>query len=115
MLYRADMPPPGLKSTTEEARPGESIVERLRGPCDEMVLETYKKITRLRCLTNCGLCGSTRHATLPYWSLGMRVCKYCMQVRLASITILLKKACVMTWVRRRRIWSRTRCWTRSTG
>jgi hypothetical protein len=97
MLYRADMPPPGLKSTAEEERPGGSIVERLRAPCDEMVLETYKKITRLRCLTNCGLCGTTRHATLPYWSLGMRVCKYCMQANLVSHAVLDEKYWLNIW------------------
>ena len=52
------------------------------------VMDTYKRITRLRALTNCGVCGTTRYPTQPYWSLGMRVCRYCMQTNLVSDTVL---------------------------
>lgn len=52
------------------------------------VMDTYKRIGRLRNLSNCGVCGTTRYPTLPYWSLGMRVCRYCMQANLVSDTVL---------------------------
>jgi hypothetical protein len=57
----------------------------------ERALKTYKRITRLRCLTRCGMCGSTRYATKPFWSLGMRVCKFCVQANTVSNTVLFRK------------------------
>ena len=47
-------------------------------------LRTYKKITILRVSQRCGVCGTTRHATKGFWSLGMRVCKYCVQANMIS-------------------------------
>ncbi len=52
------------------------------------VMDTYKRITRLRALTRCSACGTARYPTLPYWSLGMRLCKYCLQANLVSDTVL---------------------------
>jgi len=51
----------------------------------------YRKITALRCQPCCGMCGTTRHATKPFWSLGMRVCKYCMQANLISNIVLYQR------------------------
>jgi hypothetical protein len=51
-------------------------------------LRTYKKITVIRVSQRCGLCGTTRHATKGFWSLGMRVCKHCVQVNLISSKVL---------------------------
>jgi hypothetical protein len=55
------------------------------------VLATYKKITRLQCVQRCGLCGTTRHPTQPFWTLGMRVCRYCLQENLVSHTVLAER------------------------
>jgi hypothetical protein len=61
------------------------------------VLEMYKKITRLQCVQRCGQCGTTRHATQPFWSLGMRVCRYCLQENLVSHTVLAERYWVDVW------------------
>jgi hypothetical protein len=61
----------------------------------ELALHTYKKICRLRCLNRCGMCGSARYATKPFWSLGMRVCKFCVQANTVSNTVLFRKY----WIR----------------
>lgn len=39
----------------------------------------------------CGLCGTTRHQTKPYWTLGMRVCRQCMQANLVSCRVLYER------------------------
>lgn len=54
-------------------------------------LHVYRKITALRCSPCCGMCGTTRHASKPFWSLGMRVCKYCMQANLISNIVLYQR------------------------
>ncbi len=54
-------------------------------------LSIYRKITALQCVPCCGLCGSTRHQTKPYWCLGMRICRHCMQANLVSSTVLYER------------------------
>ena len=54
-------------------------------------LFVYRKITVLRCVPCCGLCGTTRHHTKPYWSLGMRVCRHCVQANLISSHVLYER------------------------
>jgi hypothetical protein len=51
-------------------------------------LSIYRKITALRVSPCCGMCGTTRHATKPFWTLGMRLCKYCVQANLVSNIVL---------------------------
>jgi len=48
----------------------------------------YRKITALRVSPCCGMCGTQRHATKPFWTLGMRLCKYCAQANLVSNIVL---------------------------
>jgi hypothetical protein len=57
----------------------------------------YKKITRLRSLIRCGMCGTTRHTTTPFWNLGMRVCRYCLQDNLVSHTVLDERYWTNVW------------------
>lgn len=66
MLKRADKPPDEGKGVDPE--------------CQAL----YQKITRLRCVLRCGMCGTRRHQTQPFWNLDMRVCKYCLQTNLIS-------------------------------
>ena len=72
MLLAAD------KSPLEEARKAET-------------LRLYRKITVLRLGQNCGMCGTSRHGTRPFWSLGMRLCKYCAQANLISSKVLFER------------------------
>lgn len=62
-------------------------------PWDDKVqaLYVYQKITALRCSPCCGMCGTTRYATKPFWSIGMRVCVHCMQANLISNMVLYEK------------------------
>lgn len=52
------------------------------------LLQTYKKIVCLHHIDRCGMCGTTRHITKPYWHVGMRLCKHCLQDNLISETVL---------------------------
>lgn len=54
-------------------------------------MRTYKRITILRVSQRCGMCGTTRHSTKGFWSLGMRVCKHCMQANLVSSKVLYER------------------------
>ena len=54
-------------------------------------LYVYQKITALRCSPCCGMCGTTRYATKPFWSIGMRVCMHCMQANLISNNVLYER------------------------
>lgn len=54
-------------------------------------LFVYRKITALKCVRCCGLCGTTRHATKPFWCLGMRLCRRCVQVNLVSSLALYER------------------------
>jgi hypothetical protein len=51
-------------------------------------LTIYRKITVLCVSPCCAMCGTTRHATKPFWTLGMRLCKYCVQANLVSNLVL---------------------------
>ena len=54
-------------------------------------LFVYRKITALTCVRCCGLCGSVRHATKPFWCLGMRLCRHCVQANLVSSLVLYER------------------------
>lgn len=60
-------------------------------------LMIYKRITVLNHSPCCGLCGTKRHATTPFWCLGMRLCKYCLQENLISNHVLRERYWVDTW------------------
>ena len=51
----------------------------------------YRKITVLTCVPCCGMCGTTRHSTKPFWCLGMRVCRSCVQANLVSSIVLYER------------------------
>ena len=76
MLKHIDNPP------AEETRITARTDEEMR------VLRTYKAIVCLQHVPRCGMCGTTRHTTKPYWHLGMRLCKCCLQDNLISHTVL---------------------------
>ncbi len=52
------------------------------------LIQTYKKVVRLAYLDRCGMCGTARHTTRPYWNIGMRLCKCCLQDNLVSQPVL---------------------------
>lgn len=54
-------------------------------------LYVYQRITLLRCSPCCGLCGTTRYSTKPFWSLKMRVCKDCVQANMVSNMVLYER------------------------
>lgn len=54
-------------------------------------LFVYRKITALKCVRCCGMCGSVRHATKPFWCLGMRLCRHCVQANLVSSLVLYER------------------------
>lgn len=54
-------------------------------------LYVYQKITALRCSPCCGMCGTTRYATKPFWSIGMRVCVQCVQANMVSNMVLYER------------------------
>jgi hypothetical protein len=54
-------------------------------------LYVYRKITVLRCSPCCGMCGTTRYSTKPYWSIGMRVCRDCIQANMVSQRVLYER------------------------
>jgi hypothetical protein len=54
-------------------------------------LFVYRKITALQCVPCCGMCGSVRHATKPFWCLGMRLCRHCVQANLVSSNVLYER------------------------
>ena len=70
------------KPPTGEPRTGERTLEEMR------VMRTYKAIVCLQHVPRCGMCGTSRHATKPYWHLGVRLCKCCLQDNLVSHTVL---------------------------
>lgn len=61
-------------------------------------LFVYRKITALKCVRCCGLCGSVRHATKPFWCLGMRLCRHCVQANVVS-SLALYERCWITFAR----------------
>lgn len=71
-------------------------VDKLPGPESSPdqrkdALHIYRKVTVLRCVPCCGLCGSVRHSTKPFWCLGMRVCRHCVQANLVSSLALYER------------------------
>lgn len=54
-------------------------------------LHVYRKITVLRCSPCCGMCGTTRYSTKPFWSIGMRVCKDCVRANMISQRVLYER------------------------
>lgn len=54
-------------------------------------LGIYRKIVTLSCVQCCGVCGSSRYATKPFWCLGIRICKYCVEANLISNLVLYER------------------------
>jgi len=50
--------------------------------------QVSKKIATLHNVYCCGMCGASRHETICFWSLGMRVCKFCLRENLISNRVL---------------------------
>lgn len=50
----------------------------------ERSMGMYRRILCLYHVDRCGMCGTTRHATKPYFNLGTRLCKFCLQDNLVS-------------------------------
>ena len=48
----------------------------------------FKKMAVLQYSSCCGMCGASRHETMCFWSLGMRVCKFCLRENLISNRVL---------------------------
>lgn len=70
-----------------DKKPGSDMTPEKR----QQALFIYRKVTALRCLRCCGLCGTTRHATRPFWCLGKRLCRSCVQNNLVSHLVLYDK------------------------
>jgi hypothetical protein len=54
-------------------------------------LFVYRKIAALQCVPCCGMCGTARHSTKPFWCLGMRLCRHCAQGNLVSSLVLYER------------------------
>jgi hypothetical protein len=54
-------------------------------------LFVWRKIAVMQAVQCCGMCGTVRHQTKPYWSLGMRVCRQCVQANLISSIVLYER------------------------
>lgn len=54
-------------------------------------LSIYRKIAVLSCVPCCGICGTMRLATKPFWCLGMRICKHCVSANLVSNLVLYER------------------------
>lgn len=54
-------------------------------------LFVYRKVTVLQHVNRCGMCGATRHRTRPFWCLGMRICRHCVQANLVSSMALYER------------------------
>jgi hypothetical protein len=48
----------------------------------------YRKVAMLQCLPCCGLCGTRRYQTKPFWCLGMRLCRQCVRANMVSSVVL---------------------------
>ena len=70
-----------------DKRPSEDMTDEKK----KQALFIYRKVTALRSLRCCGMCGTTRHATRPYWCLGKRLCRNCVQANLVSHLVLYDK------------------------
>lgn len=54
-------------------------------------LQVYRKVGVLTNVKCCGLCGTTRYQTKPYWTLGMRLCRRCLQSNTVSSIVLYER------------------------
>lgn len=54
-------------------------------------LAIYRKIVALSCVPCCGMCGTMRLSTKPFWCLGMRICKHCVSANLISNLVLYER------------------------
>ena len=80
--------PPPLTLTLMADKPPSQLTQ----PEDRrQALVIWRRIVALQSVPCCGMCGTTRHSTRPYWSLGMRVCRRCMQTNLVSSTVLYER------------------------
>lgn len=61
-----------------------------------LLLKYMQRIVVLKNVRCCGQCGSTRHAVTPFWSLGMALCRYCVQDHLVT-DAWLYETCFMTF------------------
>jgi hypothetical protein len=63
---------------------GEEELSNNQRIAEMRALTTYKRIVCLQNVDRCGMCGTKRHQTKPFWHLGKRICKYCVQKNLVS-------------------------------
>lgn len=77
---------------------GRLLLEMDKKPTDSMTeiqkrqaLFIYRKIAVLRNVRCCGICGTHRHGTKPFWCLGMRLCRHCIQTNLVSNLVLYER------------------------
>ena len=66
--------------------------------CLEFQLEActfFKKMAVLQNSSCCGMCGASRHETICFWSLGMRVCKFCLRENLVSNRVLYSRYAIL--------------------
>jgi hypothetical protein len=75
LIYKADQPP----------------TDDMDGAERQERLQIYRKIVALSCVPCCGMCGTMRLATKPYWCLGMRICKHCLEANLISNMVLYER------------------------
>lgn len=55
------------------------------------LLYFLRKVVVLRHSERCGVCGSGRYQVRPFWSLGMSVCRYCLQDNLVTDRVLYER------------------------
>jgi hypothetical protein len=55
------------------------------------IVAVYRKIVMLQCLPCCGMCGTRRHRTKPFWCLGMRICRQCVVTNMISSMALFER------------------------
>jgi len=70
-----------------DRKPDDSFTEIQK----RQALFIYRKITVLRSVRCCGMCGTHRHGTKPFWCLGMRLCRNCVQTNLVSSLVLYER------------------------
>ena len=81
--FQMKTPPVSLLLTLDKQPP--PVHERPR------IMAVYRKIVLLQCLPCCGMCGTRRHRTKPFWSLGMRLCRQCVVANLISSMALFER------------------------
>jgi hypothetical protein len=48
----------------------------------------YRKVAVLQSIPCCGMCGTRRYQTKPFWCLGKRICRQCVQANMVSSVVL---------------------------